>query len=343
MGRIMADEVLADGGGGPCSVLGFARAAPPAQAALCNGTAIHGFELDDLLPASIVHPGTVIVPAVLAAAEASNASGMTLLRGIVAGYECMSRLSLALGLEPSHRGFTRPASSGPWRRRSRAAWSWACRPTSSSARLASPAPRRRASRPTPAAAAGEWSSACMQAAQREACAWRVSLNAASPDRARRSTDATVCWRSSQAIAQSRIGLTQGLGEAWAMDGLWVKVYPICGWIQGVVQLLSAMRGPDSLALDQVEKVVVGTSAFAVKNNANRRRRTPWKRNTASCCCAVALQGDAGDPNEFGEQTIHDPLRRAFSSRVEVRIDEESEAVYPARFGSRVRLHLRSGK
>ena len=42
-------------------------------------------------------------------------------------------------------------------------------------------------------------------------------------------------------------LTQGLGEAWAMDGLWVKVYPICGWIQGVVQLLSAMRGPDACA------------------------------------------------------------------------------------------------
>ena len=56
-----------------------AHTAPAPQAALCNGTAIHGFELDDLLPASIVHPGTVIVPAVFAAAEASNASGMTLL------------------------------------------------------------------------------------------------------------------------------------------------------------------------------------------------------------------------------------------------------------------------
>ena len=103
-GRIMADEIRADGCEGPCTVLGSAHSAPAAQAALANGTAIHGFELDDLLPASIVHPGTVIVPAVLAAAEASNASGMTLLRGVVTGYECMSRLSLAIGLEPSHRG-----------------------------------------------------------------------------------------------------------------------------------------------------------------------------------------------------------------------------------------------
>ena len=85
---------------------------------------------------------------------------------------------------------------------------------------------------------------------------------------------------------------------------------------------------------------MGTSAFAVKNNAIRRRRTPWKRNTASRAAAVALQGDAGDPNEFGDRRSM-TLFAAFSSRVEVRIDEESEAVYPARFGSRVRLHLRS--
>jgi 2-methylcitrate dehydratase PrpD len=109
----MADEIFADGSEGPCSVLGSPRTAPPALAALCNGTAAHGFELDDLLPASIVHPGTVIIPAVFAAAEASNASGMALLRGIVAGYECMSRLSLALGLEPSHRGFLKTSVVGP--------------------------------------------------------------------------------------------------------------------------------------------------------------------------------------------------------------------------------------
>ena len=112
-GRIMADEIFAEKCEGPCSVLGFACTAPAAQAALCNGTATHGFELDDLLPASIVHPGTVIVPAVFAAAEASDASGMTLLRGIVTGYECMSRLSLALGLEPSHRGFHKTSVVGP--------------------------------------------------------------------------------------------------------------------------------------------------------------------------------------------------------------------------------------
>ena len=344
-GRIMADEVLSDCGEGQCSVLGTARAAPPAQAALCNGTAIHGFELDDLLPASIVHPGTVIVPAVFAAAEASNASGMTLLRGIVAGYECMSRLSLALGLEPSHRGFHKTSVVGPV-----------------AAAIASGVVMGLSTDELVCAAG----LACSTASGIKAYAGgsgggmvkRMHAGRAAEAGVRMARLAQRGFTGPRAAVDGRYGLlevfagdsaetnrlTEGLGEAWAMDGLWVKVYPICGWIQGVVQLLSAMRGPIPLALDQVDKVVVGTSAFAVKNNVNPAPSdTMEAQYSIPYCCAVALQGDAGDPSEFGEPTIHDPLRRAFASRVEVRIDDESEAVYPARFGSRVQLHLRSGE
>ena len=344
-GRIMTDEILADGCEGPCSVLGSAHTAPAAQAALCNGTAIHGFELDDLLPASIVHPGTVIVPAVLAAAEASNASGMALLRGIVTGYECMSRLSLAIGLEPSHRGFHKTSVVGPV-----------------AAAIASGVVMGLSSDELVCAAG----LACSTASGIKSFAGgsgggmvkRMHAGRAAEAGVRMSRLAQRGFTGPRAAIDGRYGLlevfagesaephrlTEGLGESWAMDGLWVKVYPICGWIQGVVQLLSAMRGAAPVALEDVEKVVVGTTAFAVKNNANPvPSDTMEAQYSIPYCCAVALTGDPGDPNEFCEPAIHDPVRRAFASRVELRVDEESEAVYPARFGSRVRLHLRSGE
>src|SRR5689334_852229 len=47
-GQIMATEAYADGSCGPCTVLGASDTLAPPQAALCNGTSIHGFELDDL-------------------------------------------------------------------------------------------------------------------------------------------------------------------------------------------------------------------------------------------------------------------------------------------------------
>ncbi|MGH8663992.1 MAG: MmgE/PrpD family protein, partial [Burkholderiales bacterium] len=85
--RIMREEIAADAASGECTVFGGERTTAAVAAALANGTAIHGFELDDLVPAAIVHPGTVIVPAVLATAEAARASGERMLAAIVAGYE----------------------------------------------------------------------------------------------------------------------------------------------------------------------------------------------------------------------------------------------------------------
>src|SRR5690606_28216739 len=46
-----------------------------------------------------------VIPAALAAAEARGASGQELLAGIVAGYEIMHRVALAMGVTPSRAGF----------------------------------------------------------------------------------------------------------------------------------------------------------------------------------------------------------------------------------------------
>jgi 2-methylcitrate dehydratase PrpD len=139
-------------------------------------------------------------------------------------------------------------------------------------------------------------------------------------------------------------LTEGLGEQWALDGLWVKVYPVCGWIQGVVQLLAEMRDGAPTPLESVKKVVVGTSSFAVKNNANAvPTDTMEAQYSIPYCAAVALAGDPADPREFSPPAIHDRQRLELARRVKLRVDRESEAVYPARFGSRVELHLANGE
>jgi 2-methylcitrate dehydratase PrpD len=103
--RILSDEMLAEGSGGHSAVIGRQQALSAPAAALCNGTAIHGFELDDLIAESITHPAACVIPAAIAAAEAVDASGERLLEAIVAGYEVMHRVGLALGVEPAKKGF----------------------------------------------------------------------------------------------------------------------------------------------------------------------------------------------------------------------------------------------
>jgi len=94
------------GGKEESTVLGFGDRLPAINAAYVNGTTSHGLENDDTHVAAIHHPGVTVIPAVLAVAEREGLGGKELLRGMIAGYEVMIRLGVAM--QPSlygDRGF----------------------------------------------------------------------------------------------------------------------------------------------------------------------------------------------------------------------------------------------
>jgi len=92
-------------GGGVSSLFARLEKVSPADAALANGIAIHGFELDDAHVSSSHHPGAVTVPAVLAAGEARDASGADVLVALAAGYEVGIRMGICAGVSHSTSGF----------------------------------------------------------------------------------------------------------------------------------------------------------------------------------------------------------------------------------------------
>jgi 2-methylcitrate dehydratase PrpD len=94
----------AAGGPGESTIAGGGRTGA-AQAALANGAAAHADGLDDFHPPTAVHPLVTVVPAAVAAAERSGATGLRLLRAIVAGYEVACRLGRAPDATLHHRGF----------------------------------------------------------------------------------------------------------------------------------------------------------------------------------------------------------------------------------------------
>ena len=111
--RIMAAEMLSERSHGRSTIVGHRQPVPAPAAALCNGTAAHGFELDDHLDEAIVHPGAIVVSAALAAAEAAGTNGERLLLGLIAGYETLNRVGLAMGVKPAQRGYHKTAVAGP--------------------------------------------------------------------------------------------------------------------------------------------------------------------------------------------------------------------------------------
>lgn len=90
-------------------VLGGALAAR--DAALLNGAFGNVLEMDDVHREAVLHPGPVVIPAVLALAAERDATGAALLDALIRGYEAEIRLGRALGAG-HYRHFHPTASCG---------------------------------------------------------------------------------------------------------------------------------------------------------------------------------------------------------------------------------------
>jgi 2-methylcitrate dehydratase PrpD len=343
--RIMTEEMAAEGARGHSTVVGHAQSFAAPAAALCNGTAAHGFELDDLLDEPIVHPGAIIVPAALAAAESIDASGARLLLGVVAGYEAMNRIGLAMGLEPAHRGFHKTALVGP---------------------VGAAVAAGVVMNLTPARLLAAAALACSTASGIKSFAAgtgggmmkRMHAGRAAESGVRMAQLAARDFTAPPSAIDGRFGLLEvfggkdidpralvaDLGKRWATENVFVKVYPCCSWIQAAVQQLVGLRGARLLAPNEIAKIRIGVSAYAARNNgAVAPPDIMGAQYSFPYCAALALTADPTDPAMYTERAINDPARRELARRVELYVDPEMEAAYPKHYGSRIEVQLADGK
>jgi 2-methylcitrate dehydratase PrpD len=103
--RALASAALRYATEGPSTVLTTEKRCGPGHAALVNGTAAHALDYDDVSGAYDGHPSACVFPAAFAAAEATAASGDTLLYAFAFGLEVTTALGAALGEENYRRGF----------------------------------------------------------------------------------------------------------------------------------------------------------------------------------------------------------------------------------------------
>ncbi|WP_269792493.1 MmgE/PrpD family protein [Stenotrophomonas sp. Iso1] len=79
------------------------------DALLLNGALGNVLEMDDVHRGAILHPGPVVIPVALAAAQAENADSIALLDAVVRGYEATIRVGRALGR--GHYRYWHPTST----------------------------------------------------------------------------------------------------------------------------------------------------------------------------------------------------------------------------------------
>lgn len=94
-------------------VIGTNLKISPLNAAIANGAAAHAVELDDVANAASLHPGAAVITSALAACHMSDCSGKEFIEALVAGYEVMIKLGIALGPAAHYaQGFHPTATCG---------------------------------------------------------------------------------------------------------------------------------------------------------------------------------------------------------------------------------------
>ena len=87
--------MVALGGHGQASVIGYDAGLPGPNAAFANAVVCHALDFDDTHAGSCCHVSVVVCPAAIAAAEARGAHGRELVAAVVAGSEIVTRIGMA--------------------------------------------------------------------------------------------------------------------------------------------------------------------------------------------------------------------------------------------------------
>lgn len=343
--RLLAETVAEFDAGGPAAVWGTTSRRSAPHAALVNGAAVHGYELDDLHQRSIVHPGSVVVPAALAVAEhTGGVSGRALLVAVVAGYEVAARVGESLGVPHLLQGWHPTGTHGAI---------GAAAAAGSVLRL-DPVHMRHALGTAGSQAGG------LMAAQYGAMVKRFHAGRAAQSGVYSALLADHGYTGILDMLENPYGgycatfspehdadvLVDGLGERWQTLDVGFKPYSTNGSCHPTIDALLELRFAESLRPERIARVDIAVSTATKMHvgwDYEPSSVTAAQMNLPYIVSVVLADGDAF-VDQFTEKRIHDPELVTESRKVHVVADEGIDARGGAfRHATRLRVTLNDGR
>ena len=338
------DYPASAGGAGLATIWGDAAPAyRPADAAMANAVAAHAFELDDFHTAKL-HPGAVVIPAVLALAEARDAPGALIECAIAAGYEVMIRTCLALDPSAARlRGWHLTGISGPLGAAAagavlmrldaeRTAWALGLAGTQGAGLFAFNADGAMSKRLHPGFAARAGITAVALAAR----------GVTGPTQIYEAEDGGLLEAHSDVTHPE--ALTEDLGLAWRADDTAFKPYSCCGslhsYVDAAIQLrgeLGGAPGPEVPVTAGLARVVDVQCGFDYDPGTELNGQM-----SARYCIAAALQDGQVLPPQFEPEKLADPAIVARARAVRLVHDPALDDIYPANFCGWVEIATAEG-
>jgi 2-methylcitrate dehydratase PrpD len=332
----------AQGGSPQATLIGIGTRTSGLQAALANGTAGHALDMDDGHRLAAGHPGVTVIPAALAAAELSDATGEELLTAIAVGYEIFVRIASAMN--PSHldRGFHTTGTIGPLGAAAAAGLLLGLDASSLSHALGASA----------SSAAGLFQVLHEGAMFKPVHAGRAAeagLFAAlwaseGGEAPRMALDGQDGFLKAYADAVDPAPITRNLDEPTAILGMYVKLHSACRHVHAAVDAGLELFQRRRLPTNQVESIDVATYAVADRMTGHKGevKDIPTARFSLQFCLALAALRGAAGPVEFVDATLRDHALHEFAGRISVREDKLLSQLYPRERGARLAVRMKDG-
>jgi 2-methylcitrate dehydratase PrpD len=336
---------LAGEGGGECTVLGTARTAPLPLAILVNGTLAHGLDFDDTHAASITHASAVILPTVLAMAEARDLDGRRAITAAVAGYEAITRLGMAASGLFHARGWHATAVCGAF---GAALAAGGCEGLD--------APRLTAA----LGLAGSFASGVMEHLEDGSWVKRLHPGWAGHSGALAAALARDGVPGPATILEGRFGLYrtfvdtepdrrpfETLGHEWEILKVGYKPYPCCHLNHAYLDCALELRRAPGVSADAIERIECRVPAGEVPIvcepvEVKRRPRTSYDAQfSLPFSIASAFLDGAVGLDTYAPAHLDDPRVLALAARVSHVVDPDSP--FPKSFPGWVRVRLRDGR
>ncbi|HWD32717.1 MAG TPA: MmgE/PrpD family protein [Pseudomonas sp.] len=327
---------------GTATILVNGRKTSPYFAALVNAAASHLVEQDDLHNSSVLHPATVVFPAVLAAAQDLGKSGRELLLAAVAGYEAGIRIGEFLG-RSHYRIFHTTATVGTLAAGVAVGKLMGFDEEDFINLLGSAGTQ----------AAGLWEFLRDAADSKQLHTAKAAADGllAAYLTADGLTGARNILEGEQGMAAGMSSdarphcLSDRLGNRWALLETSFKFHASCRHTHPAADALLALMQREQVQHQQIAEVIAHVHQGAI--DVLGRVTVPQSVHQAKFSMGtvlglIAVHGKAGLP-EFDALALHDAQVGALRDKVSMRLDAEVDSAYPQRWLGRVEVHTTDGR
>lgn len=328
---------------GPGTVIGLEMRRDFHVSALVNGVLSHVVEMDDFHRASMLRPGTVVMPAALAAGERMGCSGPELLTAIILGYEVAIRMAEAVGPSRDSLAYVTPAC-GIFGAAAAAGWLMRLNAQQMAWALGNAASQ----------AAGPWGDGEDDSMARHLLTGKAAANGYLAAELA-STGLTGPLR----ILEGEHGFLSAMSAnprpelifagfeddplPYKIGEVSVRLHASSLHTHAAVDAALSLRRSLS-DVEQVQSVQVetyGTAAEACDNSSPDSAQAA--RSSLQYCVACALAHGRVGVADFAGEALGDLVIRRLSSITSVSRREDLDALYPRECPSEVRVRLESGK